>query len=146
MNTDSRTYRLVYILIATIISSIVLFYFAKAIPELIPNDNMIKEVFMCSGQIFWQDTILMLCIKKKMIIYLYQMITVSLLGSLLLIPLLIIHQQLDISLKIRIGGFLAIVLGMIIDHFRRVKKLTLPSYLTITWILYRALWLPILLF
>ncbi|WP_299246823.1 hypothetical protein [uncultured Aquimarina sp.] len=146
MNIGLRTYQWMYIIIATIISTVVLFYYAKELPELIPNDNLTKEMIMCSGQLLWQGSIILIFIKRKLHIYLYNMITVSLLGSLALIPMIFLFQKESISIEIRILLFLLVVLLMIIEHARRVKKLALPSYLTLTWITYRILWLPILLF
>ena len=131
---------------ATIVSTIVLFYYAKELPELIPNDNLTKEMIMCSGQLIWQGAILLLWIKRKVRSYLFQMITVSLLGSIALIPFIIWYHYQSISIELRVLFFLLIVSCMIIEHSRRVKKLTLPSYLTITWVAYRIFWLPILLF
>ncbi|WP_298542984.1 hypothetical protein [uncultured Aquimarina sp.] len=146
MNIGLRTYQWMYIIIATTISTVVLFYYTKELPELIPNDNLTKEMIMCSGQLLWQGSIILIFIKRKLHIYLYNMITVSLLGSLALIPMIFLFQKESISIEIRILLFLLVVLLMIIEHARRVKKLALPSYLTLTWITYRILWLPILLF
>ncbi|WP_299215767.1 hypothetical protein [uncultured Aquimarina sp.] len=146
MNIGLRTYQWMYIIIATVISTVVLFYYAKALPELIPNDNLTKEMIMCSGQLLWQGSIILIFIKRKLHTYLYNMITVSLLGSLALIPMIFLFQKEQISMEIRILLFLLVVVLMIIEHARRVKKLALPFYLTLTWITYRILWLPILLF
>ncbi|WP_299188402.1 hypothetical protein [uncultured Aquimarina sp.] len=140
------TYRWIYIIIATLLSTLVLYHYAKELPELIPNDNLIKEIVMCSGQLVWQGSIIMIFIKKKIHSYLYNMISVSLLGSLALIPLILLYKQEVIVLEIKILLFLLVVCLMILDHTRRVKKLKLPGYLTATWITYRLLWLPILLF
>ncbi|WP_405205341.1 hypothetical protein [Aquimarina sp. LLG6339-5] len=146
MNSLQITYRWIYIIFATLLSTLVLYHYAKELPELIPNDNLIKEIAMCSGQLVWQGSIIMIFIKKKIHSYLYNMISVSLLGSLALIPLILLYKQEVIILEIKILLFLLVVFLMILDHTRRVKKLKLPGYLTITWITYRLLWLPILLF
>ncbi|SEM00397.1 hypothetical protein SAMN04487910_3877 [Aquimarina amphilecti] len=142
----SILYQWTYILFATAISTLVLYQYAKELPELISNDNLTKEIAMCSGQLLWQGSIIMIFIKKKIHTYLYNMISVSLLGSLALIPLILVYKQEVIIPEIKILLFLFVVCLMILDHTRRVKKLKLPGYLTITWITYRLLWLPILLF
>ncbi|WP_299608533.1 hypothetical protein [uncultured Aquimarina sp.] len=144
--TTKIIYQWSYIGIATLISTITLFYYAKELPELITNDKLSIEIVMCAGQLIWQGGIIMLCIKRKIHTYLYHMITVSLLGSLVLIPLLFLYQVALISVEIKVLLFLIVVSLMIIEHARRVKKLKLPSYLTATWVLYRLAWLPILLF
>ncbi len=122
MNTHSRTYQSIYIIIATILSTITLFYYAKALPELIPNDNLTKEMIMCSGQLVWQGCIILVFIKRKILLYLFHMITVSLLGSFALIPMILYYQQEPTTMEIRIALFLFIVCLMIIEHARRVKR------------------------
>lgn len=144
--TTKIIYQWSYIVIATIISTITLFYYAKELPELITNDKLSKEIVMCTGQLIWQGGIMVLFIKRKIHTYLYHMITVSLLGSLVLIPLLFLYNVALISWELKVLLFLMVVILMIIEHARRVKKLKLPSYLTVTWVLYRLAWLPILLF
>ncbi|MDY8134488.1 hypothetical protein [Aquimarina sp. 2201CG5-10] len=133
MNTHSITYQWVYIIIATVISTITLFYYSKAIPEIIPDDKLILEFLMCSGQIFWQGMIILIFINKKIITsYIYNMITISLLGSLMLIPFLIMNQKSTFSVEIRVFYFFVVISIMIIEHIRRIKKLGLPTYLTWT--------------
>jgi len=146
MKNNLIIYQWIYIIVATVISTIALFYYAKALPELIPNDNLSKEAMMCSGQLFWQGAIVLLFIKRKLHSYLYHMITVSLLGSLMLVPMILLMQQIQLTIETRLVFFFLVVGLMIIEHVRRVKKLNLPPYLTVSWITYRILWLPILLF
>ncbi len=146
MKRSTIIYTWIYIIIAAGISTIILFFYAKALPELILDSSLEKEMFMCSGQIVWQGIILSLFITKKVTRYICHMITISLLGSLFLIPLILLYQLKVVSLEIRVLLFLLVVLFMILEHSRRVQKLKLPNYLTITWIFYRILWLPILLF
>jgi len=145
MKITSNIYKWIYIAIATCISTIVLYKYAKALPELISTTNLMKEITMCSGQIIWQGIILLLFIKEKISLYLYHMITVSLIGSTFLIPLIIFYQFQEVGLVIRVSLFFMVVLWMIYEHKKRVKKLKLPAYLTLTWITYRVIWLPILL-
>lgn len=146
MNSRQIIWRWMYILSATLISTIVLYYYGKALPELIPETNLTKEIVMCSGQLVWQGSIILFFIRKKIHLYLFNMITVSLLGSIVLLPILFIDTQPFITIEIKVVFFLFVVGLMIIEHARRVKKLQLPVYLTITWVCYRILWVPILLF
>ena len=71
--------------------------------------------------------------------YFGNVMTISLMGSLLLLPLLIINWSVQISETILLTGFGITVLLMFLEHKRRVKLLKLPSYLTYTWVLYRVL-------
>jgi len=122
MKINPITYRWTYILFATILTTVTLYQYAKALPELIPSDNLIKEMLMCSGQILWQGSIILVFIKRKTTLYLTHMITVSLLGSILLLPIILIHSIYPTHLAISITYFLAVVCFMIIEHARRVKK------------------------
>ncbi|MHA7059652.1 hypothetical protein ACWGOQ_0020670 [Aquimarina sp. M1] len=146
MNNRSITCQWIYIIVATAISTIVLFYYAKSLPEVIPYNNLTKEMVMCFGQIIWQGAIILLFINRNIHRYLCHRITVSLLGALALIPMILYYQKELVAIEIRILLFLLVVSLMIIEHVRRIKKLKLPPYLTVTWITYRFLWLPILLF
>lgn len=73
------------------------------------------------------------------------MITLSFLGSLSLIPILFINTLINIPTTLNIIYFSIVVICMILEHARRVRHLNLNVYLTLTWILYRIIWLPILI-
>ena len=72
---------------------------------------------------------------KKTWDYLGNMMTISLAGSLLLIPAILIHP----SKNIATGYFLTVAALMLLEHIRRTKLLNLGWLPTITWIAYRAL-------
>ena len=66
-------------------------------------------------------------------------------GSLFLIPILILNQCIEINTYVVLGWFGLTVNLMILEHYRRISLLQLPKYLTLTWILYRILALLVLL-
>jgi hypothetical protein len=63
--------------------------------------------------------------------------TVSLVGSLLLLPILILNLVVNIPEFVTLGWFGITVLLMLVEHSRELKKLELPFYLSITWVIYR---------
>ena len=99
---------------------------------------------MCGGQIVFQGLVLLLFVKDKILSYIGNMITVSLIGSLLLIPILLASIIAVTGTVFLVSYFLLVVGFMILQHQERVSNLQLPTYLTLTWILYRLLWVPIL--
>jgi len=73
------------------------------------------------------------------------LITVSLMGSLLLLPILLLSGFIAIPQMIILGWFLLAAAIMFIEHYRRIKLLGLPRYLCFTWVLYRVIALGIIL-
>ena len=69
--------------------------------------------------------------------YYYNMLLVSLMGSVLLRPLLIVNHFYVWSNIINLLYFFAVVLFMFFEHKRRVAKLQLPVFISYTWVLYR---------
>ncbi|CAN0361151.1 unnamed protein product, partial [Ectocarpus sp. 4 AP-2014] len=141
----NQTYRWLYIVFATVVSTLVLQAYSKLLPNIVSPNNYLLEFLMCGGQIVFQGLILLLFVKDKMLGYIGNMITVSLIGSLLLIPILLASIIAVPGTIFLISYFLLVVGFMILQHQERVRNLQLPTYLTLTWILYRLIWIPILI-
>jgi hypothetical protein len=137
-------YRWVYIAFATIITTFTLFYFSEIIPTL-PKTNISRELLLAVGQMLFQTLFLFKKDKKTILNYLGNLMTVSLMGSIILIPLLILNTIITIPELIVLGWFGITVGLMFLEHARRIKILVLPFYLSITWVLYRIIALIILL-
>ena len=131
-------YRLFYILFSVIVTMFTLFYFSKNISTL-PYGSLMREGFITMGQLVFQGLLISKLGNKTILNYFGNVMTISLMGSLLLLPLLIINWSVQISETILLTGFGITVLLMFLEHKRRVKLLKLPSYLTYTWVLYRVL-------
>jgi len=71
--------------------------------------------------------------------YYYNMLLVSLMGALLLWPLLIINQFDACGDTVNLVYFFAVVLCMFFEHKRRVAKLSLRVFISYTWVLYRCI-------
>lgn len=137
-------YRVLYIVFATIITSFTLYNFSELIPNL-PKGNISRELILAVGQIIFQSLFLLKFDKKTILSYVGNLMTVSLMGSLILTPILILNQFIKLPETIIIGWFGITVSAMFIEHFRRVKLLELPLYLSYTWIIYRIIALLIIL-
>jgi hypothetical protein len=137
-------YRFLFITFALTITSFVLFGYSNLIPNL-PKSNIAREVILAFGQIVFQSLFLLKFDNQTIINYAGNLMTVSLMGSLLLIPILIVNQFINLPEILVFGWFAITVFIMFVEHFRRVKVLKLPFYLSYSWILYRILALLLIL-
>lgn len=137
-------YRYVYILFATLVTSIVLFKFSKTI-SVIPESNFLRESLIALGQIGFQTLFISKLKVEKQVNYIGNLMTVSLIGSLILIPVLVIHSIFSLPEIALLAWFGLTVTFMLYEHIRRVTLLELPKYLSATWVLYRVLVLMIIL-
>ncbi|REG85180.1 DCC1-like thiol-disulfide oxidoreductase family protein [Winogradskyella sediminis] len=139
------TYRYIYILFATLIASLVLFKFSKLITR-IPESNFIREALITIGQIGFQALFISKLNFEKQLNYFGNLMTVSLMGSLMLIPVLIIDSMIQIPELVLLFWFGFTAAIMLFEHIRRIKLLELLKLLSATWILYRLLILLLILF
>ncbi|CAM3681712.1 hypothetical protein [Flavobacterium chungbukense] len=137
-------YRFLFIGFALTLTSFILFGYSNLIP-ILPKSNITREIILAFGQIVFQSLFLFKFNKQAVINYAGNLMTVSLFGSLTLMPILILNQFFQLPQTIILGWFGMTVLIMFLEHFRRVKVLKLPFYLSFTWILYRILALLLIL-
>lgn len=104
-----------------------------------------REYAICFGQIIWQGGLIAHMSRQKRLDYLGNMSTVSLIGGLLLVPTLIWNHWVDLSAYFLILNFMIVVGIMLYLHFRRTSKLNLPVMVTLSWMLYRMIWLIVIL-
>lgn len=140
----SYKYRILYIVFATIVTSLTLYNFSNLVPDL-PKGNFSRELILALGQIIFQSMFLLKFDRQTILNYAGNIMTVSLMGSLILMPVLILNQFLNLPEMIVLGWFGMTVLIMFVEHFRRIKLLELPFYLSYTWIIYRIIALIIIL-
>ncbi len=137
-------YRVIYILLVTLLTAITLFKYAELI-TLLPKANFSRELVLAFGQIGFQYLFIQKISKQKQLDYLGNLVTVSIMGSLVLLPVLLLNHFMLVNEYIILGWFGLTVNLMILEHYRRTKILELPKYLTITWILYRIIALIMIL-
>jgi hypothetical protein len=140
----SYKYRFLFIGFAVTLTSYILFGYADLIANL-PKSNIAREIILAFGQIVFQSLFLLKFDKKTILNYAGNVMTVSLLGALILVPILILSKFIQLPEMIILGWFGVTVFIMFAEHFRRVKILKLPFYLSYTWILYRILALLLIL-
>lgn len=134
-------YRIAYLIFALVITATVLFECAKIIP-LYVQANFLKELALAAGQLAFQSLFLIKQDSKTRLTYLGNLMTVSLFGSLLLLPVLILNHIAAISEIINLIWFGIVVFIMFLEHYRRIKLLGLPKYVCLTWVTYRMFALP----
>lgn len=137
-------YRYIYILFTTLVTSIVLFKFSKTI-GIIPESNFLRECLIALGQIGFQALFISKLKSEKQLTYIGNLMTISVMGSLILIPVLILNTFVSLSEIGLLTWFGLTVSIMLYEHTKRVKLLELPSYLSFTWVLYRMLVLLLIL-
>ena len=140
----SFKYRLIFIGFATLITTFVLYNFSRLI-SILPKSTIGRELILATGQIVFQGMFLIKFDSKTILNYIGNLMTVSLMGSLLLIPILIVHSIFNVSELISLIWFGTVVSIMLFEHSRRVKILELPFYLSITWVIYRIVTLSFIL-
>lgn len=139
-------YRSIYLALTVIISGFTLSAFTQ--PYFIYfgiTPSVWQESFVVLGQILFQGIIVYLIAKNRTMDYLGNMMTVSLIGSIFLLPFIpIVQLQFPQFLLIGFLYFILVVGFMLMEHIRRTKLLQLNFIPTITWIIYRIVVLIIL--
>lgn len=137
-------YRALYILFAILVTATTLFYYSKNL-HILNNASLSREGLITGGQIVFQGIIIYKLNSKTIMNYIGNLMTVSLLGSIILVPLLLLNNIFEISETLNVLWFGLTATLMFVEHFRRVKLLKLPGYLSYTWVVYRIIILLTLL-
>lgn len=137
-------YRMLYIGFAILMTALTLFNYSELISDL-PNGTFSRELILAFGQILFQSLFLLKFDSKTILNYAGNLMTVSLFGTLILTPILILNQFINLPEILILGWFAITVFIMFIEHFRRIKLLELPNYLCYTWVIYRIIALILIL-
>lgn len=142
----AQGFKITTIVICMAVTAITLSQYAQLIQHLIKiKYNWQFESGMITGMLFFQYPF----IYKKMWIlkldYYFNMLLVSLIGSVLLFPLLILNFYSNYSDIFNLLYFFTVVLLMFFIHKKRVAVLKLPELISYTWVLYRFIILIIIL-
>jgi len=138
-------YRVAYVVFAWLATSVVLAKYTPTLQPIIPGGSFFREFLICGGQIIFQLVIVRLMIHDKLLHYIGNMMTVSLIGALLLLPMLTLSHVVNIPPAVSLAWFTAVVTFMLFIHWKRVNMLGLPVWTTASWIGYRLLVLCIIL-
>jgi predicted DCC family thiol-disulfide oxidoreductase YuxK len=135
------TYRWTYIVLSWIFTSVILTRFTVRLNDVIPPTNFFREWLICAGQIVFQSITVSLIRKDRLVHYLGNMMTVSNIGALLLVPVLFIPVASPIFF---VSWFVAVVSFMLYEHYRRTKILGLSIWTSVSWVIYRFIVLGII--
>lgn len=131
-------YRLAYLIFVAVFSGFILSLFSE---KLGLSRNFFREAGICIGQILWQTVFLKAYLKEKLWDYLGNMITVSLIGTILLIP----GVFLNLNTMAAFIYFGIVVTVMFLEHIRRSRILGLNLLPTLSWVLFRLVALAVLI-
>lgn len=137
-------YRLLYILLACTLTVLILQPFSQLLHNYVPTIGIEREWLICFGQLVFQFPVVTAIHRERLVHYWGNLMTVSLIGSLLLLPVFLINTWITIPSILILGYFGSVVLAMLIMHMHRCKVLELGIVPTITWIIYRLLILSVL--
>ena len=140
----SYKWRMIYIIFSIMISTITLYKFSTILLDF-PKSTISRELMITLGQILFQSIFLFKIGAKNLINYIGQLMTVSLLGSISLLPLILLCQYFSINQTIILSWFFMVVSFMFLEHYKRIKILQLSKYLSFTWVTYRVIVLSIIL-
>lgn len=129
------------------ISSFALSSFAKIIQEYLAIQyDYSSEALMVMGQVGFQWLFMAKCSWLERKVYALIAITVSMIGSLLLLPLIAYNQIFTVS-ALEATAYFFVVVGIIfVVHHLFLTRQKLPIFLTFTWVGYRLLLLIYVVF
>ena len=139
MTIAKTTYfKIAVMLVCVAVTAFTLSQYAMLIQHLLKiKYNWQFELLMVLGMLFFQYPFIYKKPKLLKLEYYFNMLLVSLMGSILLWPLLILNQFYHCSDAVNLIYFFIVVLLMFFEHKRRVAKLSMPVFISYTWVLYR---------
>lgn len=136
----SLRYRILWLLFTVGFTGFVLTRYAGLLTGVLPlGSSSYREYLIAGGQVLVQGLIVSLFARAKRWDYLGNMMTISLAGVLLLLPLMAIGSVIHLPAEVAAGYFLVVAALMLLEHIRRVKLLSLGWGLTLSWVVYRVL-------
>lgn len=134
----TQVFKLAVMVICVAVTAITLSQYAQLIQHLIAtNYGWLVELCMIIGMLFFQYPFIYKKGRNLKLNYYFNMLLVSLIGSVLLFPLLILNFYSKYSDTFNLLYFFIVVLIIFFDHKRRVAALELPVIISYTWVLYR---------
>jgi len=141
------TLRVVYFLTCAMVSAYALSAFAKIVQALLAVQyGFISELFIVLGQVGFQYLFMKGSSWEMKVRYAEVALTVSLIGSLLLLPLVVYHQINSVDPFFAVFYFFVVVGVIFVIHVTSILWLGMPKVLALTWVLYRVLILGYVLY
>lgn len=142
----NKKYRWIYIVVVAMLTGLILNQYVFYLNAILGwEHNWMREFYICFGQVAWQIIAIRFFNKKKTLEYLGNMSTVSMIGGILLLPVLLFHYFFTLPLVGLLGAFTAVVGIMFFEHIRRCKLLDISLGMTASWVSYRTVVLAIIL-
>ena len=133
-------WRWTYLVLAWFVISVILGYYGELLEPVVPDQGFYREFVMSAGQVVFQALVIGHLTKGRLMPYLGNMMTVSLIGALILLPMLIIALITGWKAPwFYVGYFMIVVITIILIHKDRVERLGLHWAITASWIVYRLL-------
>ena len=129
----SYKYRFIYIAFAWIVSSFILFKYLKICHLEYYNFSLIA--FGIFIQMPIQGLFILKFKTEVAFNYIGNLITISLFGSLVILPILILNFVIDVNSDFNLVYLTFTFLVLVYEHYRRLSILELPKYLVLTWVL-----------
>jgi len=140
------TYRVVYILTATLVTGLLLTSFTSSLFLKIGWPvSLHLELIVCSGQVFFQWIVFKTLYTKNVWEYLGHMASISLMGAITLYTVSLILPLSSLSILALLMLFFGVVGSMFLEHILRSHRLGFNYSLTFSWIVYRSIVLLILI-
>jgi hypothetical protein len=138
-------YRLAYIVLTALFTSFILNVYCGNIFEVMGlAPSMVRELIICFGQILWQSIVFRKWDREYKMEYLGNMMTVSMIGGLLLVPMILLRMVFEFSVWVELAYFFVVVNIMLLEHMRRCSILLLGWMPSISWVIYRVVVMIIL--
>jgi hypothetical protein len=137
---NSISFKVTVIVFSIVITAFTLNWYAALIQHLITiNYNWRFELCMVTGMLFFQYPFIYKQQWQLKLDYYFNMLLVSLMGAILLWPVIMVNHFYTCVDLINVIYFFAVVWVMFWEHKRIVAKLSLPVFISYTWILYRII-------
>lgn len=138
-------YRVAYLVFAWLFTSFILNSYAALMVGIVPAGNIYREFLVCGGQMIFQGIVISCVASEKRMDYLGNMMTVSVIGALLLLPAFLLHRLLPVVPALGfVAYFLLVASIMLLEHMRRCKLLGVGLLPSVSWVVYRLLVLAII--
>lgn len=139
-------YRTLFILFTAVFTGLVLNNYTYQITNYFGFQTpWYVEYMICFGQVVWQGVMITLWSRKNSWDYLGNMSAVSTLGGILLLPILLLQQFIELHPFLYIGYFMLVVGVMLLEHIRRCRNMHLGWIPTVSWLTFRNVVLGIII-
>ncbi len=141
------SYRWAYIIFVALATALIVNNFTSFLfPHFGWPHNLTTEMIICFGQVTWQSIAAYFITNRNKVTYLGNMSTVSMLGALLLLPVILLMNVVDLSVYIKLVMFFSVIGFMFFEHIRRCHLLGISSWMTVSWVAYRVTALSTLIY